>query len=358
MSPCQQFLAQVGIQYPIIQAPMAGVATPQLAAAVSNAGALGSLGLGASTAAQSRQLIEHTLSLSAKPLNVNVFCHAAPQRDAQVEAAWLAHLAPLLAETGSPIPSSLAELYQSFNDDEATYAMLLELRPAVVSFHFGLPPRERLAALRQAGIYTMATATNLEEALLIERAGVDAIVAQGIEAGGHRGMFDPDATDEHLSTAVLVRRLVRKAGVPIIAAGGIMDGAGIQAALALGAVAAQLGTAFILCAESSAHPAYRANLKSERAAVTRLTSAISGRPARAIFNRLISYGEAAGSPRAPAYPLAYDVAKQLHTAAATAGNHEFAAHWAGQGAPLAREMPAAELVHTLINEMVNDGACR
>lgn len=358
MSPSQHFVSQVGIEYPIIQAPMAGVATPQLAAAVSNAGALGSLGLGASTPAQSRQLIEQTRSLSAKPLNVNVFCHAAPQRDAAAEAAWLAHLAPLLAETGIPIPSSLAEIYQSFNDDEETYRMLLELRPAVVSFHFGLPPRERLAALRQAGIYTMATATNLEEALLIERAGVDAIVAQGIEAGGHRGMFDPDKADERLSTAVLVRLLVRKTGLPIIAAGGVMDGAGIKAALDLGAAAAQLGTAFILCAESSAHPAYRANLRSERAAVTRLTSAISGRPARGIFNRLMSHGEAAGCPRAPAYPLAYDVARQLHTAAATAGNHEFAAHWAGQGAPLAREMPAAELVRTLIDEMADAGVHR
>jgi nitronate monooxygenase len=333
---------------------MAGVATPELAAAVSNAGGLGSLGIGAGTAAQGRQVIEETRAISAKPFNVNVFCHAPARRDAAAEAAWVQHLAPLLAETGAAIPSSLAEIYRTFNDDEETYRMLLALRPAVVSFHFGLPPRERLAALRQAGIYTMATATNLEEARLIEDAGVDAIVAQGSEAGGHRGMFDPDQADEQLSTGVLVRLLVRKTGLPIIAAGGIMDGAGIKAALDLGAVAAQLGTAFILCPESSANAAYRANLKCERAAVTRLTSAISGRPARGILNRLITHGEGEGAPRAAAYPLAYDVAKQLHAAAAKSDNHEFAAHWAGQGAPLAREMPAAELVRTLVDEM---GAC-
>ena len=351
MNPSQQFLAQLAIKFPIIQAPMAGVATPKLAAAVSNAGALGSLGIGASTAAQARQMIEETRALSRAPLNDNVFCHSPAQRDANAEAAWVQHIAPLLAEHGVEAPSALTEIYKTFNDDDETFRMLLELRPEVVSFHFGLPSHERLVAFKAAGIYTMATATSLEEALLIQKAGIDAVVAQGVEAGGHRGMFDPDETDERLSTAVLVRLLVRKTGVPIIAAGGIMDGAGIKAALDLGAVAAQLGTAFILCPESSANAAYRANLKCERAAVTRLTSAISGRPARGILNRLITHCEGQGSPRAAAYPLAYDIAKQLHAAASKADNHEFAAHWAGQGAPLAREMTAADLVQTLVQEI-------
>lgn len=350
MRSSQHFLAQLGIRYPIIQAPMAGVATPQLAAEVTNAGALGSLGLGASTLAQARQLIVETRAMTSKPINVNVFCHAPARRDADGEAAWLAHLAPLFDEAGIPVPPSLEEIYTSFVEDEDAFRMLLELHPAVVSFHFGLPSKERIAALRQAGIRTMATATNVREARQIEDAGVDAIVAQGVEAGGHRGMFDPEAIDERLSTAVLVRLLVKRSRLPVIAAGGIMDGAGIRAMLDLGAVAAQLGTAFILCPESAANAAYRANLKSERAAVTRLTAALSGRPARGIVNRLIVHGDAAGATPA-AYPVAYDAAKQLHAAAAKAGKHEFAAHWAGQGAPLARELPAADLVHTLVDEL-------
>ncbi|MGF6273834.1 nitronate monooxygenase [Massilia sp. UYP11] len=348
MQPSHPFFSQLSIRHPIIQAPMAGTATPQMAAAVSNAGALGSLGIGPSTAAQARAMIEETRALTSKPININVFCHAPARRDAALEAAWLAHLAPLFDEAGARTPASLDEIYPGFNDDEESFQMLLALRPEVVSFHFGLPSGERLAALRAAGIRTMATATNLEEALRIEREGLDAIVAQGIEAGGHRGMFDPEATDERLSMAVLVRLLVKRTRLPVIAAGGIMDGAGIKAALDLGAAGAQLGTAFILSPESAANDAYRANLQSARASTTVLTTVISGRPARGMVNRLIAHG-ASGVPAA--YPVAYDAAKQLHAAAAKTGNHDFAPHWAGQGAPLARAMPAAELVETLVREL-------
>ena len=319
MSSSQQFLAQLAVRYPIIQAPMAGIATPRLAAAVTNAGGLGSLGLGASTASQARQMIEETRALTRGPFNLNVFCHAPAQRDAAREAAWLGHLAPLFDDAGIPAPASLDEIYKTFLGDEEAFRMLLELRPAVVSFHFGLPAGEQIAALHQAGIFTMATATNPREAALIEKAGIGAIVAQGIEAGGHRGMFDPEDTDERLSTSVLVRLLARQTRLPVIAAGGIMDGAGIKAALDLGAAAAQLGTAFILCPESSANAAYRENLKSGRAALTRLTPVLSGRPARGMVNRLISHGEAPGSPPPAPYPVAYDAAKQLNAAAAKAG---------------------------------------
>lgn len=346
----QPLLARLGVQLPIIQAPMAGVSTPALAAAVSNAGGLGSLGIGASTVDQARQMIEETRALTSRAFSVNVFCHAPAQRDAAREAAWLAHLAPLFAEAGATPPASLAEIYRSFLEDEAMFELLLTLRPAVVTFHFGLPADRRIQALRQAGIYTMATATNLHEAAQIEQAGVDAIVAQGIEAGGHRGFFDPNAPDERLSTWVLLRLLLRQTRLPVIAAGGIMDGQGIRAALDLGAVAAQLGTAFILCPESAANASYRANLQSERAASTRLTSVISGRPARGLVNRLITFGEAAGSPAPADYPVAYDAAKQLNAAAARQNNPEFAAQWAGQGAPLARAMPAAQLISTLVSE--------
>lgn len=350
MHPFRAFIQSLGIEYPIIQAPMAGVSTPELAAAVSNAGGLGSLGIGASNAAQAGQMIEATRSLTDRPFNVNVFCHAPARRDAAREQAWLRHLEPLFAQCGARPPQSLDEIYKSFLEDDDTYRMLLSLRPAVVSFHFGLPSTDRIATLRRAGIRTFASATNLHEALLIQQAGVDAVVAQGVEAGGHRGMFDPDAADERLSTAVLTRLLVQRLNLPVIAAGGIMDGNGIKAAQALGASAAQLGTAFILCPESAANASYRANLKSERAAATRLTAVLSGRPARGMVNRLIVHGESAGSPVPADYPVAYDAAKQLNALAAKQGNHEFAAQWAGQGAPLAREMPAGELLRLLADE--------
>lgn len=351
MKSLHPFIERLGIALPIIQAPMAGVATPALAAAVSNAGALGSLGVGASTVEQARKLIDETRSLTRQPFNVNVFCHARAARDEAREAAWVAHLAPLFEEAGIAPPVALEEIYTTFLEDEALFRLLMELRPAVISFHFGLPSIDRIRAFRDAGITLLATATHLHEAQRIEEAGIDAIVAQGIEAGGHRGMFDPDAVDERLSTVVLVRLLVKRTKLPVIAAGGIMDGQGIKAALDLGAAAAQLGTAFVPCPESMASASYRANLLGERAAVTRLTSVLSGRPARGIVNRLISFGEAEGSPVPAAYPVAYDAAKQLNAAAAKLGNHEFAAQWAGQGVPLSRALPAAQLVQTLVDEM-------
>lgn len=345
------FAAQLGI-YPIIQAPMAGVATPQLAAAVSNAGGLGSLGIGASSTAQAHQMIQETRALTDKPFNVNVFCHAPARRNAEQETVWLQYLAPLFTELGLETPLALEEIYLSFLEREDLFQLLCEEKPAVVSFHFGLPPVERIQALHAAGIRTLATATNVHEAEQIEAAGIQGIVAQGIEAGGHRGMFDPEAVDEQSSTFVLIRQLVQRTALPVIAAGGIMDGQGIKAALDLGAAAAQLGTAFILCPESSANDGYRANLKSARAAATKLTPVLSGRPARSLVNRFITYGEAAGSPKPAAYPYAYDATKQLNAAAAQQGNHEFAAHWAGQAAPLAREMPAGVLLAKLVDEMM------
>lgn len=349
MSVFSSFTARLGIS-PIIQAPMAGVATPELVAAVSNAGGLGSLGIGASSVAQAREMIERTRALTSKPFNVNVFCHTPALRDDSLEQAWLQRLEPLFQECKMEVPASLNETYKSFIENEDAFQMLLEMRPAVVSFHFGLPTAEQVSMLKDKGICTMATATNLEEARQIEKRGIDAIVAQGIEAGGHRGMFDPDAVDEQLPMAVLVRLLVSNTDLPIIATGGIMDGQGIKAALELGAAAAQLGTAFILCPESAANDGYRAALKSDRASTTRLTPVLSGRPARGIMNQLIRQLDRGSETKVAAYPVAYDASKQLFAAAAKMGNHEFAAHWAGQGAPLARELPAEELMKQLIQE--------
>ncbi|WP_070886687.1 NAD(P)H-dependent flavin oxidoreductase [Pseudomonas argentinensis] len=341
--------AVLGIDLPIIQAPMAGTATPALAAAVSNAGGLGSISIAAVQAEAGRQMIRETRAATGKPFNINVFCHHLSSADAAVERAWLAHLQPYFAEFGAAAPAAIRDIYCSFQEDEGQLEVLLEERPPIVSFHLGLPPRERINALKQAGITLLASATTLKEGLLAQEAGIDIIVAQGIEAGGHRGVFDP-AHDQGIGTLALVRVLAKHLSRPVIAAGGIMDGAGIAAAMNLGACAAQLGTAFILCPESAANDAYRRMLGSGRAQVTQVTTVISGRPARGIVNRFMAEVGAPGHPAVPGFGIAYDAGKQLIAAAAKTGNAEFAAHWAGQGAALARAMPAAELVEVLQRE--------
>lgn len=345
------FLQRLGLRYPIIQAPMTGVSTPELAAAVSESGGLGSLGLGASSASQAKALIEKTQALTNKPFNVNLFCHAAPIRHAEVEKAWIDFLADRFMEFNVSPPQQLHEIYTSFLDNPEMLAVLLATKPAVVSFHFNIPSKMIIKQLKAQGIFTVASATNSQEAKLIEQAGIDAIVAQGIEAGGHRGMFDVAAIDEALTTSDLVQLLVQQTNLPVIAAGGIMDGQSIALALEKGAVAAQLGTAFILCPESAANRAYRQKLKSHDAINTTLTAVISGRPARGIVNQFIRLGQQETSLQIPDYPIAYDIGKQLDFAASQLGNDGFAAHWAGQGAIKAREMPAKTLMEKLVKEM-------
>jgi len=349
------FLQHLGLTMPLVQAPMAGVSTPALAAAVSNQGALGSIGVGATNAAGARAMIEEVRARTDRAFNVNLFVHGPTQADPQREAAWLQWLAPLFAQFGSEPPVSLRTIYKSLAEDADMATMLLELAPPVVSFHFGLPAADFIAALKARGVVLLATATSMAEARAIAAAGIDIVVAQGIEAGGHRGMFDPAAPDDALGTVALTRLLVRNAAVPVIAAGGIMDGAGIAAMLNLGAVAAQLGTAFIACPESAADDSYRASLNGPGACHTTLTSLISGRPARALANRFTALEQTRGGRLPPDYPRAYDAGKALNAAAKARGEHGFGAQWAGQGAPLSRAMPAAELVETLRNEWQ---ACR
>lgn len=348
-------LDRLDLSIPLIQAPMAGVSTPAMAAAVSNAGGLGSIAVGAGDAVAARRSIGELRALTDRTFNVNLFVHPAPRIDLEREAAWLRWLAPVFAEYGAESPATLRTIYRSFADDPDMLAMLLETAPPVVSFHFGLPSAEVIAALRSRGMLLLATATNMAEARAIAAAGLDAVVAQGAEAGGHRGMFDPSAPDEMLGTAALTRLLVRESGLPVIAAGGIMGGAGIAAALDMGAVAAQLGTAFIACAESIADDAYRAALAGPGALRTRFVSAISGRPARALANRFTALAESGDAPVPPEYPRAYDAGKALNAAARMCGEHGFGAQWAGEGAPLARPMPTADLVETLRREWQ---ACR
>ncbi len=342
-------LDRLGVTIPIIQSPMAGVSSAALAAAVSNAGGLGSIALGATDAAGARTMIGDLRALTRRAFNVNVFTHATPTRDPDREAAWLDALAPVFRGLGAVPPTTLKTIYASFADDEAMAALLVATAPPVVSFHFGLPGADRIARLKAAGCILLATATSLAEAQAAETAGMDAVVAQGWEAGGHRGVFDPQAVDARLGTMALTRVLVVRTGLPIIAAGGMMDGRGVRAALDLGAIAAQLGTAFIACPESSADPAYRAALRGDGAHHTTMTSAISGRPARCLANRFTAWGSGVKAAP-PAYPIAYDAGKALGAAARRAGEAGYGAHWAGQGAPLSRSLPAADLLEALWTE--------
>lgn len=345
-------LQRLGMTLPIIQAPMAGTSTPAMAAAVSNAGGLGSIGVGAVNAAGARTMIEQLQAQTNKAFNVNVFCHKPATADAARERVWLDHLKPIFERYGAEPPAAISEIYTSFNVDEAMLELFVERRPAVVSFHFGLPPAPAIARLKAAGITLLSTATNLDEAEQAARAGVDAIVAQGYEAGGHRGVFDPAAPDAKLGVMALTRLLVARTTLPVIAAGGIMDGAGIAAVLDLGAEAAQLGTAFIACPESSADKYHRDALFGPGAAMTQMSALISGREARCLANKFTALKDAElnGVPL-PDYPIVYDAGKALAAAAKAKGDGGYGAQWAGQGAPLARALPAAALIAALADEL-------
>jgi len=339
------------LRYPIIQAPMAGVSTPELAAAVTEAGALGSISVGASTPEQAEKMILATQALTGGTINVNLFCHASPLRDPVLEQQWIAKFHSLFRHYDAPVPSQLSEVYSTFHYNQPMLDVLLKTRPAAVSFHFGLPEKPVIEQLKALGIVTLASATNLNEVAEIEASSLDFIIAQGQEAGGHRGMFYPDREDSMMSTFTLVQAIKQVSQLPVIAAGGIMDGAGIAAMQRIGAAGAQLGTAFILCPESAASPAYRAALKSDQARHTVFTSAISGRPARSLNNAFCKVTQDIPPESIPDYPLTYALGKALASAAAAKGESGFAAQWAGQGASLARELPAGQLVALLAAEL-------
>jgi nitronate monooxygenase len=342
---------RIGIEVPIIQAPMVGVSTPAMAAAVSNTGGLGSIGVGAENVDGARKMIDATRALTERPFNANVFCHDPAIPNPEVGARWIARFQPEFAKLNTEPPKSLREIYKSFRADPEMVSLLVEAKPAVVSFHFGLPTPDQIAALKTAGIVLLASATSVGEAKVIVDAGIDAVIAQGYEAGGHRGVFDPRAADDKMGTLALTRLLVRTFQLPVIAAGGIMDGAGIAAVLRLGAAAAQLGTAFIACPESAADEGYRSALASDAANHTIMTRAISGRLARSLANLFTRLGESIDDTDIPDYPIAYDLGKALHAAGKARSQFGFGAQWAGQGAPLSRPMPAAQLMRTLISEM-------
>lgn len=345
------FCKRLSLELPLIQAPMAGVSTPVLAAQVCNAGALGSLAVGHLTPDKARQSILDLRMQTQRAFNVNLFVHAPCQPDPIGERVWLDALAPVFAQYGTTPPPALKTIYASLSESPAMLEVLVETAPACVSFHFGLPDNDAICRLKAAGCLLLASVTSGTEAAQAEHAGIDVLIAQGWEAGGHRGMFDPDAPDAKLPTLALVRELTQHGRCPVVAAGGIMDGAGIRRALDAGAVAAQLGTAFLACPESAADEAYRTHLQSDAAHHTVMTRLISGRPARCLANRFTALARQPDLPSPPAYPRAYDAGKALNAAARAQGESGFGAQWAGQGAPLVRPMNAADLVHLLAAEL-------
>jgi nitronate monooxygenase len=345
------FCERFALTHPIIQAPMAGVSTLALALAVSRAGALGSLATGATSSADVvAQQLADLQAATDKPFNVNVFCHQPPTPDLERDSQWLAYLRPFFRTLGSEPPTSLSEVYPSFLQHDALLHVLVAARPKVVSFHFGLPTAAQASALRQAGILLLACVTSVAEGHAAAALGADALVAQGIEAGGHRGVFD-GTTDTFLPALTLTRQLVQALPLPVVTAGGLMTGADIAAALRAGASAAQLGTAFIPCPESGANAAYRAKLLQQPPLPTALTEVISGRPARGLVNRFMLDIDQPGRPAVAPYSRAYSAGKALVAAAQETGEPGFAVQWAGSGNGRARVLPAAELVQALAQEL-------
>jgi nitronate monooxygenase len=333
------------IALPIIQAPMAGVQGSALAVAVSNAGGLGSLPCAMLTPHAMRTELAALKAQTDKPFNVNFFCHTPPTPSAQREAAWRSVLAPYYEELGVDVSAIPAGAGRAPFTAEAA-EVLREFKPAVVSFHFGLPSADLLARVRAWGAKILSSATTVAEARWLAAQGVDAIVAQGVEAGGHRGIFLSEDLTTQVSTLALVPQIVRAVNLPVIAAGGIADAQGVAAAMALGAAGVQVGTAYLLCPECTTSPVHRAALKSAKAGHTALTNLFTGRPARGIVNRLMQeLGPM--SAAAPAFPLATGAIAPLRAKAESLGSGDFSPLWCGQNASGCQEIPADQLTRAL-----------
>lgn len=331
----------LGIELPIIQAPMAGVQLSPLAVEVSNTGALGSLPCAMLTPEAIRKELAAIGAQTTRPYNVNFFCHEQPAADTAREQAWQAALAPYYREFGID-PASIVTGPGRLPFSLEAAQVLEEFTPPVVSFHFGLPPADLLARVRRWGAKVLSSATTVEEARWLEAQGVDAIIAQGLEAGGHRGHFLSHDLAQQAGTFALVPQVVRAVKVPVIAAGGIADAQGVAAALALGAAGVQVGTAYLLCPEVTTTPMHRAALKGPQAQVTALTNLFTGRPARGMVNRLM-HELGAMSSLPPAFPLATAAIAPLRAKAEAQGSGEFSPLWAGQNTQGCREVTAAQL---------------
>lgn len=337
--------ALLDVEYPLVQAPMAGSQGNALTIAVSNAGGLGSLPCAMLTPEAMRTELEAIRAATTAPYNVNFFVHREPEPDPVAEVLWREILTPYYAEFDidpRDVPSAGGR--RPFNGDIAD--VIEEFRPPVVSFHFGLPATALLNRVRSWGSMILASATTVDEGLWLEERGVDAVIAQGVEAGGHRGMFLSDDLTTQVGTFALVPQLVNALTIPVIAAGGIADAAGVRAVQALGACGVQVGTAYLLCPEATTHDVHRSALRSETARHTALTNLFSGRPARGIINRFMAECGPI-SDAAPAFPLAGAAVAPLRAKAEQRGSGDFSPLWAGQHVQPTNEMPAADLTRQL-----------
>jgi nitronate monooxygenase len=345
--PDQRLTDLLKIEHPIVLAPMAGAMDHELAAEVAEAGGMGSIPCAMLEVDQVRDQFTKYRARTARPVNLGFFCHQQPALNNAREAAWRERLAPyyreLKIDPAAPVRSSNRRPFDAEYCD-----LVLELKPEVVSFHFGLPEAPLFERVKRAGIVTFSSATTVAEAVWLEQRGVDAIIAQGYEAGGHRGIFLDDNIAAQPGTFALVPQVADAVKVPVIAAGAVSDARGIAAAFMLGAAAVQIGTAFLFCPESKIAPPHRAALNSARDDGTALTNLMTGRPARSLTNRLMrDFGPIS---EVPAFPLAAGAIAPLRAAAEAAGSGDFTALWSGQAAALGVEMPARALMQKLVSE--------
>ena len=334
----------LNLELPIIQAPMAGVQGSALTIAVSNAGGLGSLPCAMLSPEAMRAELDAIKDKCDKPYNVNFFCHTPMSADEHRESVWRAALTPYYKQydiDANTIPAATRR--EPFSAD--ALEVLIDFKPPIVSFHFGLPAADLLNEVKAMGAKVLCSATTVAEARWLESRGVDAIIAQGLEAGGHRGMFLSEDISAQVGTFALLPQIVQAVELPVIAAGGIADAAGIAAAMNLGAAAAQIGTAYLLCDEASTSPVHRAALKDPGAVHTALTNRFTGRPARSIVNRVMR--ELGPIGEVPPFPLAATAIGPLRNAAEAAGLGDFSPLWSGQNSSGCREISAAQLTREL-----------
>jgi nitronate monooxygenase len=348
--PDRRPLDLLGVELPIVQAPMANACGVDMAVAVAEAGGLGSFPCAGLSDDKVCEGLAAIRARTRKPINLNFFCHEEAQPDPAREAAWLERLAPYYAELGAemPKPPLKATIYRF---TEATCGVVEELRPEVVSFHFGLPDAALVARVKRAGCKIISSATTRREALCLAERGVDAIIAQGAEAGGHRGMFIETDVTTQIGTFALVQQIAEAVRVPVIAAGGISDAKSIAAAFALGAAGVQIGTAYLCCPEATTSPLHRAAL-AEPGRATVITDVLSGRPARGILNRFIRE-QGPINPAHPAYPLATPALAPLRKAAEAKGSGDFSWFWSGQGAVPPSGIGAGEFTRKLASETLS-----
>ena len=345
MWPDRRFLDLVKTEFPIVLAPMAGAMDADLVIAAAQGGALGSLPCALISAEKTREQVNIIRQRVSAPVNLNFFCHIKVEIDPKREAGWKSRLGAYYKELGLD-PSAPINAANRAPFDADFCAVVEELKPEVVSFHFGLPSQDLLRRVKATGSIVMSSATTVKEAIWLEENGADVIIAQGAEAGGHRGMFLTENIAEQPGTFALVPQVVDAVKVPVVAAGGIADGRGIAAAFALGASAVQIGTAYLRCPESKVIAPARAALAQATDETTVITNVMTGRPARGVANRVMrEIGPI--SPDAPAFPHAATALGPLKAAAEKLGRADFTNLWAGQAVRMGREMPAAELTRAL-----------